>query len=177
MGHYTDHSGINEDYTMSRTDKANQILTNLDTLANTIETKAASWGMPAKLASNIVSELDKTADLMESYSFGSSNLEARQATAALTDPALARAVRSQVGDALYGRVARVLQRDVGADYLDTFDSPSGIIEADADQDYLSSFDGDQTATMSDLSDQYDQDEDEDEGLDDYDSESDPDYSF
>lgn len=128
--------------------QANQLLGRLDKLASTIQANAEKWGMPFEAARQIVNELDKTADAAESFIFGQDSLQVRQAEMAFHDQNLAKAAKELVGEEVYNKAARVLQRDSDESYMDTFNSPMQPHETDGDEPYMSAYSDDESEAVA-----------------------------
>lgn len=105
------------------------VLSNLDTAANTIQERHASWGMPFETAKGLVNHLDKVADRVEAGMYGRGSL-----------------VRRQVETL---KNAKVLKSDSDEPYMSTFNSPSKPIQTDADEPYMAAYADDQTQAVQD----------------------------
>lgn len=109
---------------------ADRILARLDRLAHTIQTNHESMGLSFDDAKGIVNDLDKTADEIESASFGSDSLERRQV---------------EVVTASTRKRAEVIQRDSDEKYMDTFKNPMQPHQIEADEPYMKLYGDDQSS--------------------------------
>lgn len=91
---------------------ANKILTNLEHTATGLEQLAKEGHIDAKLAADLVKEIDQFSDRLEIAAFGDESFRRRQ--------------------------AKVLQRDKDEPYMDTFDNPNKVIQSDKDEPYMHS---------------------------------------
>jgi len=107
---------------------ADRVLARLDRLAATVQAKYASWGMPFEAAKEIVNALDKTADEIESASFGRESLARRQAE-------------------VMGKSAKVIQRDADEAYMDHFKNPMAPVQIEADEPYMKLYSDDQSSAV------------------------------
>lgn len=128
---------------------ANQSLATLDKTAQIIQTNAKAWGIPFKIAKEIVNRLDKTADAVETLVYGESSLRNRQAEIAVqsSDFAADATAEGLISRADFNKAARVIQRDSDEPYMDTFKNPMKPIETDADEPYMSAYKDDQSAAV------------------------------
>lgn len=107
---------------------ADRVLARLDRLAETVQAKYASWGMPFEAAKEIVNALDKTADEIEAASFGAQSLARRQAE-------------------IMGRTAKVIQRDADEAYMEHFKNPMEPVQIEADEPYMKLYSDDQSSAV------------------------------
>lgn len=112
--------------------EADSILARLDKVASAIQANHAKWGMPFKIAKQIVNDLDRTADEIEIASFGQESFEARQA-------------EEVVG--FRGRQAEVLQRESDEPYMTTFENPMSPIQTESDEPYMQAYADDQSSAV------------------------------
>jgi hypothetical protein len=128
---------------------ANQSLATLDKTAKLIQDNYSAWGIPFKTAKEIVNNLDKTADSVETLVFGDNSLRTRQAEIAVQSEDFAKAATSDglITRADFAKAAKVIQRDSDEGYMDTFKNPSKPIETDADEPYMSAYSDDQSAAV------------------------------
>jgi hypothetical protein len=92
---------------------ANQILTNLDGTADLVEKLVKDKHLHPKLGAELTRNLDAFADRFQIAAFGKESLEAWKA-----------------------KVARVDQRDPDEPYMETFQNPQKPIEVEADEPYM-----------------------------------------
>lgn len=130
---------------------ANQSLATLDKTAKLIQENFKEWGIPFKLAKEIVNNLDKTADSVETLVFGEQSLQTRQAEIAVTSPDFAKEATAQglISKGEFAKAAKVIQRDSDEGYMDTFKNPTKPIETDADEPYMSAYGDDQSSAVND----------------------------
>lgn len=115
---------------------AERILGRLDRLAHTIQTNHQSWGIPFDAAKNLVNEIDRTADEVETAAFGAESLLKRQievVTASAPKPA--------------AKTAEVIQRDGDEKYMDTFKNPQAPVQIEADEPYMKAYADDQSSAV------------------------------
>ena len=110
---------------------ADRILGRLDRLAHTIQTNHESWGIPFDAAKGLVNELDKTADEIESATFGAESLQKRQIEV----------VTASI------KKAEVIQREPDEKYMDTFRNPMAPIQVEADEPYMKAYADDQSSAV------------------------------
>jgi hypothetical protein len=103
-------------------EQANGLLTRLDRLAHTIQTRYAEWGMPFKTAKEIVNDLDRTADEIEVAAFGMGSFRKRQ--------------------------AEVIMRNPDEPYMSTFENPMQPLQVDADEPYMRAYRDDQSSAIA-----------------------------
>lgn len=109
-------------------EQANEAIGRLDRLAGLIESDYEKWGLSFKVAKHIVNEIDKSADLIETGSFGEDSLRKRQVEVL--------------------REAKLLGGDGDErKYMDTFDAPMAPIQTDRDEGYMSLFKDDQSSAV------------------------------
>ncbi len=130
---------------------ANQSLATLDKTAKLIQENFKAWGIPFKIAKEIVNNLDKTADAVEALAFGEQSLQARQAEIAVTSSDFAKDATTQglISRSDFAKAAKVIQRDSDEKYMDTFKNPSKPIETDGDEPYMSAYGDDQSSSVND----------------------------
>lgn len=114
---------------------ANQVLSKLDAIANHIDSLAKSGKVSAKIASDLVLEIDGFADRFEIAAYGEGNLLRRQ--------------------------AKVIKRDQDEPYMDTFNNTVKPIKTDEDEEFMhkvgpsvhskgmDTFDADRSSAVSD----------------------------
>jgi hypothetical protein len=107
---------------------ASKILSRLDTMAETIKTKFASWGMSQSAAKDLVNGLDRIADEIEVAAFGPESLQARQVEVL--------------------KQAKVIQKDSDEGYMGAFSNPMEPIQTEGDEGYMSAFKDDQSSAVS-----------------------------
>ncbi len=112
---------------------ADRILGRLDRLASTIQENYESWGMSFDQAKSLVNEIDKTADEMETATFGEDSLLRRQVEV-VEGPAAA-------------KVAQVIQREPDEKYMDTFKNPMAPRQVEADEPYMKAYGDDQSSAV------------------------------
>ena len=103
-------------------EQANGLLTRLDKLAHTIQSKYAEWGMPFETAKEIVNDLDRTADEIEVTAFGKGSFQKRQ--------------------------AEVILRNPDEPYMATFENPMQPRQVEADEPYMSAYKDDQSSAVN-----------------------------
>jgi hypothetical protein len=130
---------------------ANEILGQIDALAEAIKTHRAKMGMSFQDAKKMVNHLDRIADNTEALLFGESSLRARQAeVAVLNDDFRQEALTNGLLTARQiSKAAKVLQRDSDEPYMDTFKNPMSPIETDSDEPYMSAYGDDQSSAVND----------------------------
>lgn len=130
---------------------ANEILGQIDALAEAIKTHRAKMGMSFQDAKKMVNHLDRIADNTEALLFGESSLRARQAeVAVLNDDFRQDALTNGLLTAKQiSKAAKVLQRDSDEPYMDTFKNPMSPIETDSDEPYMSAYGDDQSSAVND----------------------------
>lgn len=101
---------------------ANKVLTNLDRTAGTLQALAKSGKVDARLATQLVHELDAFADKFQIAAYGEEKFRSFQ--------------------------AKVLKKDPDEKFMDTFDGPSKVIEKDADEPYMDDFNTDRSTTVT-----------------------------
>jgi len=109
---------------------ADRILGRLDKLAESVQTKYETWGMPFDQAKSLVNEIDKTADEIEKATFGEESLQ-----------------RRQVETVLAGKTAQVIERDADEKYMDTFKNPMAPKQVEADEPYMRAYGDDQSSAV------------------------------
>lgn len=114
---------------------ANEILSNLDKTANSIERLASTGQINPATAKKICATLDSFADQFQVAAFGAKNLQQHQ--------------------------AKVIKRDSDEPWMDTFQNPNEPIKTDADEtfmhkveksfnaDAIDTFDADRSSTVTD----------------------------
>ena len=104
-----------------RVTAAENILTRLDKVAETIQANASAWGIPFDDAKAIVNALDKTADDVEVLSFGKESFTKRQ--------------------------AEVIQKETDEPYMATFKNPMAPIQVESDEPYMKAYADDQSSAV------------------------------
>lgn len=118
--------------TKEASDKVSGILGRLDKVAAEIQTNHEQWGVPFDTAREVVNNLDKVADKIESAAFGDDSMLKRQA---------------EVLSELRKKNAQVIQRDADEKYMDSFVVDQGVVQADADEPYMSAYSDDQSSAV------------------------------
>lgn len=111
-------------------ESANKSLTLLDRVASLILENSAKWGIPPKVASSIVADIDLAADTLEIGVYGQESFEARQA-------------------AQVGKTAKVIQHDADEPYMQAFENPMKPHLTNADEPYMQAYADDQSSAMRD----------------------------
>lgn len=119
---------------------ANRILGRLDKLATDIQQNYQSWGLPFEQAKQLVNEIDKTADEIETATFGAESLQNRQIE--ILAPAAAPAA-----PAAPAKTAQVIQRDGDERYMDTFKNPMQPHQIESDEPYMKLYGDDQSSAV------------------------------
>jgi len=104
---------------------ANDVLERLERTATYIETNAAKWGIPTKVAQALVLDLDKASDTVEVLAFGEDSLAKRQVAV----------------------VAKVIQKESDEPYMGTFDNPMKPILTNSDEPYMQAYADDQSSAV------------------------------
>lgn len=104
---------------------ADAILLRLDRIAATIQANHKTWGMPFDTAKAIVNDLDKTADEIETASYGEASLANRQVEV--------------VKQASAPRTAEVVHKEPDEPYMGTFSNPMKPIQTEADEPYMKAY--------------------------------------
>ena len=107
---------------------ASKMLGQMDTLAQTIMQRYASWGMSPVDAKKVVNALDSVADNFERCAFGEDSLQARQIEVL--------------------KQARVIQQDSDESYMSTFNAPTAPVQTDGDEPYMQAYKDDQTQAVA-----------------------------
>lgn len=107
---------------------ANRILSRLDKMAGAIQANYEQWGMPFEVAKGLVQGLDRTADEIESATFGPQSLANRQISVL--------------------KEAKVIQQDSDEGYMATFNAPMAPHQADSDEPYMGQFKDDQSQAVA-----------------------------
>jgi len=121
---------MSQDKVTLKTAQAENILARLDHMAAEIQSKAEQWGMPFKLAKQLVNTLDKIADDLEGSTFGTDSMLRRQA--------------SVLG---ISKTAEVVQHDSDEEYMSSFENPMEPVQTDSDEGYMKAFDDDQSSAV------------------------------
>ena len=100
---------------------ANNVLTRLDKIAGTIQANFEAWGMPFETAKEIVNDIDKTADEIETATFGKESFTKRQ--------------------------AEVIQKESDEPYMATFANPMAPIQVESDEPYMKAYKDDQSSAV------------------------------
>lgn len=101
--------------------EADNILGRIDRVASMIQDNHEKWGMDFRTAKNLVNELDKVADEIETASFGPESLMHRQ--------------------------AEVIQRESDEKYMETFKNPMAPISTNGDEPYMKAYGDDQSSAV------------------------------
>lgn len=107
---------------------ASHMLGRMDTLAQTVMQRYASWGMSQEDAKRVVNALDSVADDFERCAFGEESLQARQIEVL--------------------KQAKVIQQDSDESYMGTFNAPTAPIQTDGDEPYMQAYKDDQTTAVN-----------------------------
>lgn len=106
---------------------ASQILANVDAVATSIENLAKAKKIDARIAADLIHDLDLFSDRFEVKAYGAKNLSARKAA--------------------------LLQSDRDEPYMKTFENPNKVHESDADEEFMHStgpsFNGKKLETFDD----------------------------
>lgn len=117
----------NKDSVNVKVAATDSVLSRLDRVAQYIQQNHKALGLKFKHAKQLVNHIDKTADLLETASYGKASMQKR----------IAKVMN-----------AEVVQRDADEAFMDTFDSPFEPHQIDADEaGYMNSFEEDRTSEM------------------------------
>jgi hypothetical protein len=106
-----------------------RILARLDRMAALVQEGHEKMGMNFDAARDLVNELDRVADELETAAYGEESLIVRQAQVLKgTD-----------------KTAEVIQREGDEPYMDTFSNPSSPIQTEADEPYMSAYGNDDSS--------------------------------
>jgi hypothetical protein len=130
---------------------ANQSLATIDKTAQLIQDNYKAWGIPFKIAKEMVNRLDKTADAVESLVYGERSLQNRQAEVAVQSEDFVKEALTEglISKGEFAKAAKVIQRDSDESYMETFGNPHKPIETDADEPYMSAYGDDQSSAVND----------------------------
>lgn len=130
---------------------ANQSLATIDKTAQLIQDNYKAWGIPFKIAKEMVNRLDKTADAVESLVYGERSLQNRQAEVAVQSEDFVKEALTEglISRGEFAKAAKVIQRDSDESYMETFGNPHKPIETDADEPYMSAYGDDQSSAVND----------------------------
>lgn len=112
---------------IASTETVNKGLNRLDHIAKTIQDQYKAWGMPQKLARELVINIDKAADELERGVFGNDSFEKRQFEIL--------------------KEAKVIQKDSDESYMDTFGNPMRPHQTDSDEPYMNAYADDQSSAV------------------------------
>jgi hypothetical protein len=101
--------------------QASAVLGRLDRIAANVQANHEKWGMSFEAAKGLVNDLDRVADEIEVFSFGTDSFACRQ--------------------------AEVLQKDADEGYMATFTNPMKPIQTDGDEPYMSAYADDQSSAV------------------------------
>ncbi len=104
---------------------ADKILARLDRVASIIKANAPAWGMPQNMATEILHDIDATADDIEIAAFGKESFERRQ--------------MEVMKQAAQQRQAEVVHRETDEPYMQTFANPMAPIQTEADEPYMKAY--------------------------------------